>query len=113
MNFERFIKLMMMTTSSHDNEALSALRMANAELASLNRNWEEILRGKVKVETPSKSAPTGKKFDGPDINPMFERAFNRCKPNSSFYEFLESIHAWWETKGFLTEAQYNALKRSS
>lgn len=44
---EKFIKLMMMTTSSHDNEALVALRMANAMLAEMDANWEEFIKGVV------------------------------------------------------------------
>ena len=44
MNYDRLIKLMMMTTSSHDGECLNAIRMANARLAEENMNWEEILK---------------------------------------------------------------------
>lgn len=121
-NYDRFIKLMMMTTSQHDGECLNALRMANAELMKLNRNWEEVIRGMVTVQA---AQPGPKQHEtrhdrgtqGPDpesqIARMFEAAFAKTTPGSSFYGFLESIHDWWKEKGFLTDAQYDALKRSA
>lgn len=49
MNVDGFIKLMMMTTSSYDNEALVAIRKANAILASANLTWEEFVLGLQKM----------------------------------------------------------------
>jgi hypothetical protein len=43
------IKLLKMTTSSHENEALVAMRKANAELLKFGGDWESLLRGKVTV----------------------------------------------------------------
>lgn len=49
----RLIKLMKMTTSSHDGEALVAMRKANDELRRLGWDWDTILTGKIKiVENP-------------------------------------------------------------
>lgn len=42
---------------------------------------------------------------GDEIDEMFDTALSRA-PDS---EFLESIHTWWEEKGFLTSKQYEAL----
>jgi hypothetical protein len=43
------IKLLKMTTSSHEAEALVAVRKANAELTKFGGDWEALLRGKVTV----------------------------------------------------------------
>jgi hypothetical protein len=43
------IKLLKMTTSSHDAEALVACRKANAELQKFGGDWDTLLRGKVTV----------------------------------------------------------------
>jgi hypothetical protein len=43
------IKLLKMTTSSHDNEALVAMRKANTELLKFGGDWDTLLRGKVTV----------------------------------------------------------------
>lgn len=41
------IKLLKMTTSTHDHEAISAMRLANAQLLKLNTDWDDLLNGKV------------------------------------------------------------------
>jgi hypothetical protein len=126
-----------MTTSPNDGEALTAIRKANALLAEANVNWEEFLNAvettKQAVQQSSNNYKTppsrrqrapwdddfddvsvGDKFtDAAVINTMFERAYRRTPPNSSFKEFLDSIHAWFEIHGSLTEKQYLALKRSA
>ena len=43
------IKLLKMTTSSNDNEAMVAMRKANLELSKFGGDWEPLLRGKVTV----------------------------------------------------------------
>ena len=45
--------------------------------------------------------------DDDDIEALFERAFDKF-PES---DFLSNVYDWWEAKQFLTEAQYNAVKR--
>lgn len=54
---ELLIKMMGMTTSDNDAQALVALRKANDHIAKLKITWEQILRGKVKIiEDPFRSA---------------------------------------------------------
>lgn len=45
----KLIKLLGMTTSANDGEALAAMRLANRELLKFNASWEELLRGKVTI----------------------------------------------------------------
>lgn len=126
---ELFIKLMMMTTSPIDAEALTALRKANAILAEANVNWEEFLtalditrrnkEASVKRQQRQRndenafSNVAGERFDNADeINPMFERAFANTS-GKGFRDFLESVHEWWTSKGFLTERQYQSVKKAA
>lgn len=119
-DFEIFIKLMMMAQSPNDGEALTALRKANAKLASINRNWEELLRGKVAVsdfpDAPSMggdlrtSGFSGVKHTDPHIGTMLDDLMREVK--GGFRDFVESINEWWEQKGFLTEKQYNTIRKS-
>jgi hypothetical protein len=46
---DRLIKLMRLTTSPHDHEALAAMRLANGWLRRNNTDWEGVLRGKVTI----------------------------------------------------------------
>lgn len=52
------IKLLKMTTSTHDQEALSAMRLANMQLLKLGTDWEDLLNGKVTlIADPFTSVP--------------------------------------------------------
>lgn len=48
-NLGLLIKLMKLTTSTNDAEALAALRKANEQLAKFGGDWERTLRGKITV----------------------------------------------------------------
>lgn len=120
LDYERFIKLMMLTTSSNDGEALNALRMANSYLARLNRTWEQVIREKLTIIEEAKlftdgdltrSPDRSEKFSDPDIDFLFDELRNR-NISPSFRAFVDSVHEWWEQKGFLTEAQYRAIKKA-
>jgi hypothetical protein len=60
---ELLIKLLKMTTSHADGEALNAMRRANALLSGAGWDWEKLVRGKIiivedpfaKIETPHSS----------------------------------------------------------
>jgi hypothetical protein len=118
---------MMMTTTSNDHEALVAIRKANAILASANVNWEEFLGAVEESKTSTASRRTNSDSDFSDIDgtsssacsdaslidPLFERAFANVRPNSSFREFVDSIHEWWEARGYLTQRQFQALRKAA
>lgn len=48
-SIDRLIKMMGMTTSDNDGQALVALRAANALLKKLNTDWDAVLRGKISI----------------------------------------------------------------
>lgn len=138
---QMLVKLLMMTTSSSDGEALTAIRKANAMLASANVNWEEFLEAVAINNVPQDQsfrtppsqrrgrpyggddddvrnaftdvgkAPSKKYDDASVINPMFDKAF--AASSGGFSDFLNSVFEWWTEKGFLTEKQFMAVKRSS
>ncbi len=112
-NFDKFIKLMQMTQSDQDGEVLTAIRMANTMLAENNANWEELLRSKVKVSAKPEPAFAGKRYtNSEEIEEMLREILGSIKTGSSFFAFIESLKEWWEDKGFLTEKQYNSLRKS-
>lgn len=49
LNLDLLIKLLKMTTSSHDGEALVACRKANEILKKFGGDWDALLRGKVTI----------------------------------------------------------------
>lgn len=48
-SYKKLIKLLGMTTSAHDAEALSAIRHANSELDRLGKTWHEFIMSKIVV----------------------------------------------------------------
>jgi hypothetical protein len=116
MKFERFVKLMQMTTSDNDGEALSALRRANAMLKAERKNWEDLVAGLVRMESEEKKDYTndfGNTVYEEDVNSMFEKAFANVRPNSSFRETVEGIHKWWLSKHFLSERQFQTIRKAA
>jgi hypothetical protein len=57
LNLELLIKLLKMTTSSNDAEALLASRKANEQLLKFGGDWEALLHGKVTVIADPFTAP--------------------------------------------------------
>lgn len=49
LNLDLLIKLLKMTTSSSDGEALVAMRKANEQVAKLKTDWDSLLRSKVTI----------------------------------------------------------------
>lgn len=75
MDRERLTKLMAMTTSSNDGEALNAMRMANKIIKAAGTSWEELLaNGRVSV-----------------VNISMQRS-------GSLDEFYQAMEAWQRKK---------------
>jgi hypothetical protein len=115
---ERLIKLMMMTTSSNDGEALAAVRKANSLLAANQSNWHDFIKA-VPAPRP-RPKPMGRgmfeeqfkpNYTDPEI-PRMLNALLRDVKGGGFRDFLLSLKDHWEEKGSLTQGQYNALLAS-
>jgi hypothetical protein len=111
MNREKFIKLMMLTTSDQDGEALTALRKANAMLAAENKNWEEFLA--VGAGPSSTNYGVAKYTDPKVIDPIFEKLFREVPYMSGFRDFVNDVYQFWLSNHFLTEKQFQALNRAA
>jgi len=118
MDYVKLIKLLRMTEGSFDGECLNAIRKANAMLAEADINWEELF---VKIvseaaaqggATTQQAKPKGTVYtDHDEIDAYFRNIF-RDGVKGSFKTFIESVHEWWEQNGYLTEKQYNAVKKA-
>lgn len=112
MNREKFIKLMMLTASDQDGEALTALRKANAMLAAENKNWEEFISEK--PDAPNTPRSSGVRYIDPKvIDPLFDKLLRTVPHMSGFRDFVESVHEFWRDERFLTEKQFRALKKAA
>lgn len=137
--FEKFVKLMALTTSSIDGEALSALRKANAMLDETNMTWEQLLAGKVKfVRDEFGGAKSSARRDyekrsgarphrpgpepqagwyyaedfGPQINEMFEFIDRQLAPDNSFRAWVSDVYEQWINRNKISERQYTVLRQA-
>lgn len=126
LDVERLVKLLMMTTSQHDNEALIAVRKANAMLGASQKNWQDILlRPFVRrpEPPPQQQQPQQQQRRKPDpkpasdpktdlINEMFETLLKEVSPESNFRSFVLSVHSHWLKRQRLTDKQYRAIRKA-
>ena len=104
-DYAMFLKLMNLTTSSYDGEALNAIRMANAVLARTNQTWEDLLKNKIVMVAPPPDAtrPATKSYvrhdNANEINGYFEDLYDRGSRLGTFKQWVDSVHEWWEREG--------------
>jgi hypothetical protein len=132
-NLDIIIKLMGMTGSIHDAEALSALRMATAQLKKWGWTWDEMLRGKIKImpdpfasiPTPTPGSafsatsrapappPPPKQFDNRDeIEKFLEKVMLKKLPRDINLR-LAAIERTWNANGFLLWKDYDFLRQQA
>lgn len=122
----KLTKLLAMTTSDSDGEALNALRLANRMLTAEKLTWEEVLSapaGNMLTVTVTRHPGPGAFQDADWVAPhlkdrlvieiMFRAIFAQPRSdNEEFWQFMDSIHNRWQQYHNLSQGQYDALKRS-
>lgn len=96
---KRFVKLMMLTNSDSDNEALVALRKAQQMMQQEDVTWDELFKLK---EESDRARPHE------DLRGKFEKMFERCSENvvpESTEKFVTSLYTQFKRKGFLSTKQ--------
>jgi len=130
MDRDKLVKLLSLTTSDNSNEALSALRMANAMLSREGITWGEVLaasgdpniRITIQRETPREKYDAYTSGSGSDWTPphltdkvaierMFKTLFAGAQAGTDFHNFLTDVHVKFIKYGSLTQGQFNAINR--
>lgn len=124
----RLAKLLALTTSDNDAEALAAMRKANEIVKGENLTWAEVvtvdaqplINIMVQRRTPATTPVDGddKDWSPPHlaeatiIDPMFRAIYATPRTGSEdFWKWLDSVHEQWRTKQRLSPGQYQALRR--
>lgn len=126
MDLDRLAKLMGLTTSDQDGEALNAIRMANKLLAAEKTTWSEILgteRQNIRISITR--SPMQETYQSEEnwcpphlkdqvvLNQMFGVIYKGLGPaDTGFKEFIDSVHKYYRTHGAVTNGQYQALRRA-
>lgn len=79
-DFAKLIKLLKMTTSSNDGEALTAMRMANATLTRLGWDWDKLFAGKIKLIADPFASPSLREPPAPKAAPQSQAKPNQAAP---------------------------------
>lgn len=127
MDREKLIKVLALTSSDVDGEALAAIRTANKILAAEGTTWGDLLkeppRTTINISTGRTPAAGTYKSDEDwvpphlkdqvIINMMFRAVYAQPRGTADdFWKFVDSIHERWRKHGNLSQGQYAALKRS-
>ena len=111
-DFNRLRKLMAMTFSDNDTEALTSVRAANRLLKDNGLTWQRVFDRTVRVENSVEEAiPSKGGYSGEEVDRMFEDALS--KAGGGFRDFLLSLQATYDERGRLSEGQMDALVRAA
>jgi hypothetical protein len=125
MNMEKFTRLMMMTTSKFDGEALNAIRLANAMLVADKKTWKDMLKdtGGVPNYVEERSAKEAawhaqekkreetKRAKGYDDNlDLIDSALDSVHPRSQFYQVILNIKNRYFANGRLSDREREVLE---
>jgi hypothetical protein len=108
--FERLKKMMGLTFSDNDGEALNALRAANKVLQGKKLTWRDVLERTVTVDV--EAAPPEPRPREEARDERVENAFDLLRDSDKWTPFIESLHDQWERKNWLSPKQRAALFRN-
>lgn len=123
----KLTKMMGLTTSDQDGEALAAIRMVNAMLAKEKVTWGEVLAagGPTVTVTVTRNAPPSSYHeseptdwvaphlrDKVTIDLMFRAIFSQPRTgNEDFWQWCDGVHNHFNQHGQLTAGQYAAVRK--
>jgi hypothetical protein len=127
-DLDKLSRVLQLSTSDNDNEALACIRAANAMLKARDLTWESLIRPSTRQTSnapkqehhPDPSVADWGSNDrpyarGPDsatkteIETMFTAVLFSVTGGPR--DFLESLHTQWKEKGWLSDKQIGALRK--
>lgn len=103
-NLDKLKKLLMMTTSDNDHEALQAMRGANKVLASENLTWEQFCKGRIISVTEAPPEPPEREISEDEFVQAAVIVAN-ADIHGSFERMCASIIDQWNRGKKLTKRQ--------
>jgi hypothetical protein len=121
----KLAKLLAMTTSTHDGEALNAIRMANSMLVVAGLTWTDVLTTEHTLNISVRRQAPAQSYEGSQdewspphlrdkviIDTMFRGLYAQPRSsNEEFWQWMDSVHNYWRQHERLTPRQYQALRR--
>lgn len=119
--FNKLSKMMGLTMSDQDGEALNAIRLANKVLKDNKLTWDDVFKRLItvdveEVESEPETVQPSAQAQSNEINRAFDTVMGTADMTSDFGSFIQSLHDQWTGKGWLSVAQrealFNAVKRA-
>ena len=108
--FRQLKKILMLAAhNDSDAEALAGFRKATAMLTKAGVTWEQALDRVLKVVNEVEPGPSHHEDDDPDA--LFERALDNAR--GDFRDTLLSIQSQYEMKGWLSQRQWEVVRRAA
>lgn len=118
-DYGKLAKVMQLTQSSSDGEALAAIRMANAMLTKVNLNWAELIKNDFEVPEDNLIALRAGEHDR-TFPPVYEQArqsdieeifacLMTADIEQGFMQVLQSIFSQYNRKRKLSIKQYATI----
>jgi hypothetical protein len=107
--FRQLVKVMALTTSPSDAEALAAVRRANAVLAAANLTWPDVLNRVVTVEQPLEQVLNGHGRT-PDAEELLGEA-ETLDLRQGHADFVATLRERYDARGHLTTNELSALRQ--
>lgn len=105
------VKILNMTTSNNDNEALVAIRKANEVVKRHGVLWDAVIVASLEDNIPSfLRRNSGMPPARPQSVVMMEDILDE-EISDTTREFIESLMDYWRTWGRLTPKQFAAMKK--
>lgn len=112
--FERLVKVMELTASDHDGEALAAVRKANQIRQDMGCMWGDLLRDPTAArrcdQFPSGGSRPGADQED-DYEDMFSTIFSTLTLAPKWLGVLRRIESQWHAKGRLSPKQKNLVTK--
>jgi hypothetical protein len=105
MDIQKLLKWLRLTASEADGEALAAIRRANFLLEKYQPTWDALIAG-TGIE------PADYDYDvGTDWGAVIDEILRIKHLGRNWVEFLESVRAYWDANGYLSEKQIAVVER--
>ena len=101
LRIKKLRKLLNLTTSDNDHEALSSIRVANKLLSDSGLTWCQVLNFQPETETEPETEYSNEYIE---VGDMLDHILNR-KLGRGTRNFLESIYDQFKKQGYLSEKQ--------
>jgi hypothetical protein len=113
--FNKLKKMLSLTVTENDHEALAAIRAANRIIVEEGITWERVLNRTInviaEVETDPEQQRPATNGEAPAVRREIDDLLDKAEDRKPDNEFVASLREQWDRKRWLSERQIDALRK--